>query len=219
MSDFYTSSLYFFSAKQDQDLYKVFSSVQRLYGEEHFDPFSYLKQTSTLNQIVNIASKKAMKSKLDELADSYHEKYGTRKQIFTFYTKFLNDSEKKIINSRLYRPSNYKPDSSSTIDTQLKVRLELMLHLRDKAGHSAAFIPLSFGGSFHQIELKDNQRTVTWLSKLTFDDFYEITRKAMARFWLKEYEEYLRSGGGKIIDKVIDEVKKQSNDLNKKTKK
>lgn len=218
MSDFWASSIYFYSAKEDQDLYKVFSSVQRLYGAEHFDPFEYLQQKTNRKKLLGVEDDTLLKETLQQLAEAYNSRYGMRKQIFEFYTEFLDKEGKQLINGRLYRPASYKAKAAIDADSQLKLRLELLLHLRDRAGHGAAFIPLASNNEdqFMQIEMHLNGKSIEWFSKLTFADFYEATRRAMARFWLKEYGEYLENGGKEIIDKVIADVMKQSEELNRR---
>lgn len=219
-SDFFASALYLHAAQVDESLYMVFSAVQRLYGEEHYDAFQYLRKDENRKQLLGLNDDE-LASKLKELSDSYYDKYGMRKQVVGFYTEFLDKASKQLINSNLYRPANYKAKAAGDTDAELKVRLGLLLHLRDRAGHSAVFIPLSNAAAkddFMRIEAYDGDKSIEWFSKLTFKDFYEVTRQAMARFWIKKYEDYLANGGSEIIDKLVAEVRKQSDELNKAAK-
>lgn len=50
---------------------------------------------------------------------------------------------------------------------------------------------------------------------LTFEDLYEVTRRAMAKLWLQEYEAYWSSGGKEVIERVVAEMRAQCDGLNK----
>ena len=221
MSDFFDSSSFLFGSQKTQNISMVFSAVQRLYGNKHKSFIDFLKNNKNkkYQKLLNIKNESNLLNKLDKLWKEYNSTYGMRKVIHKFYIKWLTDKDKKVITSKMALQASYKSTRRKNLNNSLKLRLDILINWRNKLDHTAKYIPFSNGQRYFHYEIKDNNKAYKLLSKLTFEEFYELTRKAMARFWLKEYENYLSKGGVKIIDRLVDEVTKQCKKLNMRKKK
>lgn len=220
MSDFFESSSFLFGSQRTRSISMIFSSVQRLYGDKHkpFIEFLKDKKNSRYLELVGVESAKDLLNRLERLWKEYNNTYGMRKAIHKFYTKWLSDKEKKIITSKMALQANYKPTKRKNLNNSLKLRLDILIEWRNKQGHAAKQTSFSDGQRYFHYEVNRDGKNFKLLSRLTFKEFYELTRKAMACFWIKEYEEYLSEGGAKTIDKLVDEVTKQCEELNRKRK-
>jgi hypothetical protein len=134
--------------------------------------------------------------------------------IQSFYIDFLESSDRVLLNSRIFLPPKLVKGNPQDDDDQIQIRsrLNLLLDFRNGFVHAATYTPFSDGSRLvpHQ---KGSQ---TWLMKLSFDEFYEMTRKALAKFWLQEYENYLKSGGSAEIEKRVKQLLSELEELNKK---
>jgi hypothetical protein len=120
-----------------------------------------------------------------------------------------------LYNFWIPRPASFRPDRYQDSDGQLRVRVDFLLGRRDEYSHAATYLPLPDAKQVPlHYELRKGDPSSTWLIFLTFDDLYEITRKAMSQLWLEEYEIYWNSGGKAIIEKVVTEVKARCDELN-----
>ena len=90
-------------------------------------------------------------------------------------------------------------------DSQVRSRIDLLLEFRHGQAHSAKYTAFSDGAQRKQHE-KDGK---TWFMTLSFQEFYEMTRRALARFWTEEYEKYLNSGGRETIEELIKSLETQ----------
>lgn len=85
--------------------------------------------------------------------------------------------------------------------------------------HEATYVPLPSADRVPlQYEMHRGDPRSVWLIYLTFEDLYELTRKAMARLWLREYDAYWANGGKETIERVVAEVKERCDELNRRAK-
>jgi len=220
MADFLNSSSFLFASKGAKDINLVFSAIQRAYGDSHKSFIDYLKERSSkrYQKLLCVRKKHLFFKNLDELWSAYNDQYGMRKTIYKFYSKNLTNKDKRVITSKMALQSSYKKKSRYNLDDRLKIRLEILVGWRDKLDHKAEYIPFSNGRRHFEYEINLNNKSYTLLSKLTFQEFYELTRKAMARFWKSKYKSYLRSGGKEKIEQLVDEILRQTKELNKRSK-
>jgi len=220
LSDFFDSSSFLFGSRSTQDINMIFSAVQRVYGGKHEDFQSYIQKPEVCEQLLDVNEPEEMKRRINDVNQEYNSQFGMNRKIKEFYRKYSNEQEKQTINSKLYKPASYKPNRGHTIEDGFEISIDLLLYKRNKLDHSAEYIPFHNKNShdFTRIKIKVGNKEIEWLSKLTFDDFFEFTRKAMARFWLEEYEAYLENGGKVIIDKLVDDVTRQCEELNRTLK-
>ena len=214
MSDFFDSSAFLFGSLETQNISMIFSAIQRLYGNNYisFKEFIEKKESKKYQTLFCLDSYEKLQNTLDNLDKDYNEKYGMRRVMCKFYCEWLNDKNKHMIIGKMVLPSNYKSKKRNTLDGNLEVRLGLLLEWRDKYSHQAKKIPFSNDKRYSTYKIDDKNEL---MSKLTFEEFYKITRKAMASFWLSEYKTYVKSGGKEITDKLIKRITKQVDELNK----
>jgi hypothetical protein len=138
------------------------------------------------------------------------------RQVRGFYQEYLDDNGRTALLTKIPRPASFKPTQHQDQSGQVRVRIDFLLGLRDELSHAATYLPLPEAdrAPLHH-ELRRGDPSSTWLISLTFDDLYEITRKAMAQLWLKEYETYWSNGGKEVIEKVVAEVQARCDELNK----
>jgi len=218
MSDFFDSSSFLFGSQRTQNISMIFSSVQRLYGDKHTPFIEFLKdkENNKYLELLRVENDNDLLSKLDKLWKEYNDTYGMRKTIHKFYMKWLTDKEKKVITSKMALQASYKPTKRKNLNDSLDLRLYILIDWRNKLDHAAKHTPFSDGQRYFHYEINQGRKNYKLLSKLTFEEFYELTRKAIARFWLEEYKAYLSKGGVETIDKLVDEVTKQSEELNRR---
>jgi hypothetical protein len=124
-----------------------------------------------------------------------------------------------VLGNKLSRPASFKPGQHQDRDGQIRVRVDFLLGLRDELSHAATYLPLPEADRVPlHYELHKGDPSSTWLIFLTFDELYEITRKAMVQLWLQEYETYWKDGGKEVIERVVAGVQAQCDELNKATK-
>lgn len=217
MSDFFDSSSFFFGSQRTRNISMVFSAVQRLYGDKHVPFIEFLKDSENkrYQKLLSAKSDSNLMSRLDELWEEYNDTYGMRKTIHKFYSRWLANKEKKVITSKMALQASYKPTRRKSLDDSLKLRLDILIDWRNKLDHAAKHTPFSDSQRHFHYEIKQGNKAYKLLSKLTFKEFYELTRQAIARYWLKEYKDYLSKGGTKTIDKLVNEITKQCEELNR----
>ncbi len=212
-SDYFYSTDFFFGSQKRQDLSKLFSAVQRLNGEGHKDFQDYLRMHA--DKLVDLASPKAVKKALENLSADYNAKYGMARQIKDFYVKWLSKKDKELLMSKFSVLVTYRPNTPKDLNSQAQLRLDLLLRIRHKYSHAAEYMPLAIGDQPRYILVDYKGKELTWPIFLTFADLYEITRKAMVRYWLAEYKRSLKNGGKAEVDKRLDNIKKETARLNR----
>lgn len=219
MSDFFESTQFLDASRRTKDISKIFSAVQRAVQQGDYKSFQdFLKGKDAKARLVDASTPDAVAKTLDELTEEYNDKYGMGRQVRGFYKDYLDDAGRKVLLGKLPRPASFKPNQHQDKDGQLRVRVDFLLGQRDDYSHAATYVPLPDASRIPlHYELTKGDPSSTWLIYLTFDDLYEITRKAMAQLWLKEYEAYWDNGGKEIIEKVVAEVQAQCDELNKKS--
>lgn len=214
MGDYYDSSSFLYPSQKTNDINLLFSAIQRLYGEKHKAFYDYLLEHC--EGLLKKKSKSKFKLSLNPLWEKYNDQYGMTKAVVNFYIKYLKEDEKKVITSKMKIEVNYRSNSRKKLDDSLKIRLQILLDRRHKLDHAANYIPFSDGQTYMDYDIVDNNKSYKLLDKLSFKEFYEFTRRAMKRFFLKEYEKSYKNGGDKKIKEIVDIQKKQYEKLNKK---
>jgi hypothetical protein len=210
-NDYLTSADFLYGSKPNSDLSVLFSAVQRLYGEDHVTFGQFLKQDSHLEEIVGISSKSSLKTKLSSLEDEYNNRHGMGRLIKSFYREYLSDEDKEQLRGKFPLPANYKISKAGDVDAQIDLRLDELLAMRGKYSHSATFGALSKGEYPEFIEVAGKTVPIT----LTFDDFYEMTRKAMVKFWSEKYEECSKNSCEEKSSQLLEEIGQQVDAFNK----
>jgi hypothetical protein len=221
MMDFYDSSSFLYGSQAKQDINMIFSAVQRLSPETFEDFQSYLKKKSTYQQLVGITEVKEMQEKIKTICNEYNTRFGMRRKIIAFYQKYVSDDDKALINSKIFKPVSYKPSRGRTREDGFEFVIDLLLRLRNDLDHQARYTPFAHPDRpfSHQFKIREGDKLIEITTNLTFQDFYEVTRKAVAKFWLEEYEQYLANGGKELIDAMVKEVTEQCRRLNEAAKK
>lgn len=211
-NDFLHSSSFLFGSRSNQDISMVFSAVQRSYPLDYVNFESYIQQKDVRPRLLRIWRDSTLRKKLGQIIDEYYEKFGMARSITSFYLIFLEASDRELLKSRIFLPPQLVKGNPQDDNDQIKSRLSLLLDFRNGFVHTATYTPFSDGNRLvpHQ---KGNQ---TWFMKLSFDEFYEMTRKALAKFWLQEYENYLKNGGSAEIEKRVKPLLSELEELNKK---
>lgn len=216
MTDFFDSSSFLYGSQKDQDVNMIFSAVQRLYSEFFEDFQSHIKKKEVYMQLAGIDTAKEIKRKIDLICDEYNKQHGMKRKIIEFYQKHVTDDDKALINSKIFKPAWYKSKRGLTREDGFELVIELLLRQRNELDHAARYTPFYSGKQpfTHKIKIQDGKKLVEFTSNLTFQEFYEITRKATAKFWLEEYEKYLQEGGLEMIDELVKGVMEQCERIN-----
>lgn len=216
MTDFFDSSSFLYGSQKDQDVNMIFSAIQRLSPEKFEDFQSYLHKDTIYPQLLNISDQQQMKQKINEICESYNKQFGMRRKIIDFYQKYVSAEEKGNINSKFSVPVSYKPNREHTREGGFAFVIGFLIDQRNALDHAAIYTPFHDGKQkfSHRIKVQGGEHEKYVTSNLTFQDFYEVTRRATARFWLEEYELYLQNGGKEIIKALVEEVTEQCRRIN-----
>ncbi len=201
--DFFLSGQFLYASQETRDINMLFSAVQRLYGYKHKDFPSYIKGRRVRNRLLGITDDTTLRRELESIEDEYNEKYGMRRMIHRFYTEHLSDDSKLTLNGKIAVPTYFYATVASDADDGVKQMLDFLLTIRNGHDHAAMYHPLSPTGEQPEyIHVVKGGKEYTFLVYLTFAELHEITRKAMADFWLKEYEKLLTNGGKARVDRI-----------------
>jgi hypothetical protein len=220
MSDFFESAQFLDASRATKDISKVFSAVQRAVQEgEYKGPQDFLAGREARAKLADANTPNAVKDVLTALFEDYNNKYGMSRQVRSFYRDNLDEPGKRVFLSKLCCPAHYRLEARKDLDGKLRVRIDFLLGWRNGVSHAATYIPLPDANHVPlQYEMYRGDPSSTWLIYLTFEDLYELTRKAMAQLWLREYETYWVSGGKETIERVVAEVKARCDELNMRTR-
>lgn len=210
--DFLHSSSFLFGSQNNHDISMVFSAVQRSYPVDYVNFESYIQQKDVRSKLLRVWRDSILHKKLDQVIKEYYEKFGMARSITSFYLIFLEASDRGILKSKIFLPPQLVKGNPQDDDDQIKSRLNLLLDFRHGFVHTATYTPFSDGSRL--VPYQKGGRT--WFMKLSFDEFYEMTRKALAKFWLQEYENYLQNGGSVEIEKRVKQLLGELEELNKK---
>ncbi len=215
-SNFNDSAQFLDASRKTKDLNKLFSAVQRAMQQGEYKSLeSYLKSSNAKAKLAAANTPDAINTVLNELVEEYNSKYGMGRQVRGFYQQYLDGEGSRTLRSKLPRPSRFKPNQCTDEAGQIRVRVDFLLGLRDELSHAAQYLPLPEANQVPlHYELIKGDPLSTWLIFITFDELYEITRRAMAKLWLIEYETYWNNGGEQIIKSVVAEVQARSAELN-----
>lgn len=220
MSDFFASTNYLDASRKSKDVGKVFSAVQRaMQRDKYLSLQNFLKGKKNLEKLARAATATDVDIALDALFEVYEQKYGMARHIRTFYQRYIDEDGRQKLSRGMPRPASYKRGQYNDADGEVRVRIDFLVeHLRNPDTHAATYKPLPLDPVTAPLSIEwgaGNPRPI-WIIYLTFDDFYELTRRAMARLWLQEYEDYWAKGGEQTIKKLIAEVKAKCDELNSK---
>lgn len=219
--DYFDSTTFLFGSKETKDINMLFSAVQRCFGYEHKDFQAYISSEPIRNRLLDICGDKdRLKQVIEDISNEYNNKYGMNRQINGFYEKHLCEESRKILLSRIIVPASYYANSIQGRDFDIKKRIDFLLNFRNKFDHSAEYHQLSPDGKrFEHVKVMKGKKEYTFLVKLTFTELYEITRQAMADFWLKEYKDSLSDGRKARVDKIVEKTKEENRKINEERKK
>jgi hypothetical protein len=220
MSDFFVSANRLDASRKTKDLSDLFSAVQRMSKKaEYKDPFRFLMGDEQTAKLAAATSPEEVHTILTELADDYHDKYGMRRQVNGFYRDHLDETGRRTLLTKLPRPGSHKPGKHQDKDGELRVRVDFLLSLRDQHSHDGSYLPLPDANQiplWHETVRGDPSSV--WLISLTFEELYEITRKAATHLWNEEYEHYWADGGKELTERMVAEVQARCDELNRAAK-
>lgn len=220
MSDFFESAQFLDASRPTKDIGKVFSAVQRAVQEGAYkNPQDFLNSKDARTRLAGATKPETVGDTLRQLFDEYNDKYGMGRQVQGFYKENLDEAEKKVFLGKLCCPAYHRAETRRDLDGKLRVRIDFLLRWRNDLSHAAIYRPLPDANRVPlQHETRSGDPRSIWMIYLTFEDLYELTRKAMARLWLREYETYWANGGKEVIERVVAEVKAQCDELNMQAK-
>lgn len=218
-NDYFDSGSFLFGSKKTKDINMLFSAVQRCFGYEHKDFQSYIISKHVRDRLLGITDSKALGQALQEIRDEYNTKYGMSHQINDFYAKHLSEDSKKVLLSGISVPAYYYASFTSKQDAGIKQRIDFLLKFRNTYDHFAMYHQLSHTGQqYEHVQVMKGRKEYTFLVKLTFEELYEITRQAMADFWLKEYDVALSNGRKARADSIVEKTKEDNRRINEERK-
>jgi|GEM_PF-3272533 hypothetical protein len=218
-NDYFSSGSFLFGSKETKDINMLFSAVQGCYGSEYIDFQAYISSKPIRNKLLGITDTKVMGRILKEIRDEYNDKYGMSRQIHDFYLKHLNNESKKTLNNSIAVPAHYYASFANDQDTGVKQRLDFLLMFRNEYDHSAQYHQLSpTGEQYERVRVVKRKEEYIFFVKLTFDQLYEITRQAMASYWLKEYVVSISDGRKAFVDSTIKKFRDENKRLNAERK-
>lgn len=219
-TDYFLSSDFLFGSLKSKDTSMLFSAVQRLNGYKHVDFQKYVSDKKVRDRLLDISDTKIMRQVLDEIKEEYNTKYGMRRIILKFYLENLNDEGKKTLISGISIPAYFYTNFSNDEKTAITQRIDFLLKIRNGQDHAAMYHPLAMNPPQPEyIVVKKGNKEYTFLVKLTFEEFHELTRQAMTNFWLKEYKSILSNGGKANIDKIVKDRRDELKKINDERKK
>jgi hypothetical protein len=219
-NDYFSSGSFLFGSKATKDINMLFSAVQRCYGGKYTDFQGHIRSKRIRDKLLGITDSKIMVRVLKEISDEYNAKYGMSRQIHDFYLKHLNDESKKSLNASIVVPAYYYAEFANDQDTAVKQRLSFLLKFRNSYDHSAQYHQLSpTGEQYEYVQVVKGTKEYTFLVKLTFDELYEITRRAMSKYWLEEYGISIADGKKVFVDSTVKKFRDENKRLNASIKK
>lgn len=218
-NDYFSSGSFLFASKATKDINMLFSAVQRCYGGEYIDFQAHISSKHIRNKLLGITEPKLMGKALEAISDDYNAKYGMNRQIRNFYIKYLNDESEKALNGSIAVPAHYYVNFADDQDIAVRHRIDFLLKFRNSYDHFAQYHQLSpTGEQYEHVQVVKGKKYI-FLVKLTFDQLYEITRQAMASYWLEEYGYSIADGRKAFVDSTVKKFKDENKRLNVERKK
>jgi hypothetical protein len=219
-NDFFDSGSFMFGSKDTKDINMLFSAVQRCYGYKYKDFQAYISSKRVRGRLLDIADSTAMGKVIQGIRDEYNAKHGMSHQIHDFYINHLSDNSKNVLLGGITVPAYYFANFANDHDTGIKQRLDFLLKFRNSYDHSAMYHQLSpTGKQYEHVRVMKGKKEYTFFVKLTFEELYEITRQAMADFWLKEYNASLADGRKTKVDDIVMKTIEENRKINEEHKK
>lgn len=193
----------------------LFSAVQRLYGYKHKDFSVYIKKKSIRQVLLNIKNDAALLKKIEHLEEQYNNQYGTGRLLLKFYDTWLDDAGKKTLLGKIPLPASFYTTPASDATIELKRRLDFLIKIRNGIDHAAIYHPLAMHPPQPEhIYVMKGGKEHTFLLFLTFQELYDITKNAMAAYWISEFKDTYRGDKKTEIDTNIVERDKELFRLN-----
>jgi hypothetical protein len=205
-NDYFSASEFLAGSLKTRDINMLFSAVQRLYGYEHKDFPAYLKKKFIRRELLNIKDDDALLAKIERLEKEYNNQYSMSQLLLKFYDTWLDDAGKKALLTKIPLPASLYTTPTSNATTALKRRLDFLIKIRNGIDHAAVYHPLAV----HPPEpeyiyvMKDGKEHI-FLLFLTFQELYDITKKAMAAYWIAEFKDTYQGNKKTKIDAIIAE--------------
>lgn len=218
--DFFMSSDFLYGSQKSKDTSMLFSAVQRLYGYKHKDFAAFLKNKSIRKQLLNISDEATFLAKLGALEEQYNATYGMGQLLTRFYSTWLHEEDKKMLNSKIAFPADYYQQPAKDVDDALKRLLDFLIKIRNGIGHAAMYHPLAMRPPEPEyIQTVKGSREYTILLFLTFEELYSYTRKAMAAYWVAEYKKIIEDVGHATVEKIVEGYREENRRLNEANRK
>jgi len=219
-NDYFAAGSFLFGSQATKDINMVFSAVQRCSGYKHKDFQSYISSKRVRTRLLGIVDSKLMGETIQAIIEEYNAKYGMTRQIKDFYITYLDDEAKQVLLSGISVPAYYYANVSHDQNTGTKQRIEFLLKFRNAYDHAAAYHQLSpIGKQPEYVRVLKGTTEYTFLVTLTFEELHEITRKAMANYWLQQYDAALASGRKAKVDAAVKKIKEENRKINEERKK
>ncbi len=214
-NDYFSASEFLAGSLKTRDINMLFSAVQRLYGYEHKDFSTYLKKKSIRCDLLNIEDEDVLLAKIEQLEERYSDQYGMGRLLLKFYDTWLDDVGKKTMLGKIPLPASFYTTPASNTTIALKRRLDFLIKIRNGIDHAAVYHPLAMHPPQPEhIYVMKGGREYIFMLFLTFQELYDITKKAMAAFWIAEFKGTYRGEKKVEIDADITERDKELFRLN-----
>lgn len=214
-NDYFSASEFLAGSLKTRDINMLFSAVQRLYGYEHKDFSTYLKKKSIRRELLNIEDDDVLLAKVEQLEGRYNNQYGMGQLLLKFYDIWLDDAGKNTLLSKIPLPASFYTVAAPNTTVALKRRLDFLIKIRNGIDHAAVYHPLAVRPPEPEyIHVMKDGKEHTFLLFLTFQELYDITKKAMAAFWIAEFKDTYRGNKKVEIDADITEREKELFELN-----
>ena len=203
-NDFFSASEFLAGSLKTYDINMLFSAVQRLYGYKHVDFSAYIKKRSVRPELLNIQDSAVLLAKIEQLEEAYNDKYGMARLLLKFYDTLLEEADKVTIISKIAIPSDYYVTFATDTTVALKQRLDFLIKIRNGIDHAAVYHPLAMRPPEPEyIHVMKGGKEYTFLLFLTFQELYDITKKAMAAYWIAEFSDTYKGDKKAEIDADI----------------
>lgn len=214
-NDYFSASEFLAGSLKTRDINMLFSAVQRLYGYEHKDFSAYIKKKAIRQELLSIKDDNTLLAKIEQLEEQYNNRYGMGQLLLKFYDTWLDDAGKKTLLSKIPLPTSFYATLAPNITAALKRRIDFLIKIRNGIDHAAVYHPLAVHPPEPEyIYVMKGGKEYTFLLFLTFQELYDITRKAMAAYWIAEFKDTYRGAKKLEIDKDIVERDKELWQLN-----